>query len=160
MKSKFYSSIQWYICLGTQTHPRNSPQKAKKQVGGMPRDVYLNTDIWPLLDLVEVLTSFLIEKKLRNLTSNLIGQGGEDLILISFFSSPHSSHSISEFAKFVQLAQFFKVFLAPLKILENILAHLIGKKFSDIKKKQKFWWHSTDPPKVKEKFGFLGHLSV
>ena len=34
MKSKFYSSIQWYICLSTQTHPRNSPQKAKKQVGG------------------------------------------------------------------------------------------------------------------------------
>ena len=78
------------------------------------------SDIWPLLDLVEVLTSFLIEKKLRNLTSNLIGQGGEDLILISFFSSPHSSHSISEFAKFLQLAQFFKVFLAPLKKLETI----------------------------------------
>ena len=38
---------------------------------------------------------------------------------------------------FVQLAQFFKVFLAPLEILENILAHLIRKKFGDIKKKQK-----------------------
>ena len=118
------------------------------------------SDIWPLLDLVEVLTSFLIEKKLRNLTSYLIGQGGEDLILISFFSSPHSSHSISEFAKFVQLEQFFKVFLAPLKILENILAHLIRKKFGDIKKKQKIWWYSTDPPKVKKKWAFLGHLSA
>ena len=56
-------------------------------------------------------------KKFRNLTPKLIGGGGEDLILTSHFSSPHSSLTIVKWKKNNPQA-FFIVFLC-IYIFEN-----------------------------------------